>query len=97
MQNKRVFWYCSKDTSHVVGELRNVALMDGSGHVTVLMLYEQAVMVSPEDVPPLRADKVFHAEGLRCTICGREFDWYPSLPSLMRLLNRYEKHEEKTL
>jgi hypothetical protein len=89
--SKREFWRCQRDGGHVVGELVDVTLEDGAGRVKALRLYEQAVTVPPEEVPPLRAAKLFHAEGLRCSICDMKFDWYPSLPSLIKLLKRYEE------
>jgi hypothetical protein len=74
----------------VVGELVQIDLANNGGRVTALALYEDAFDAPPEEIPPLRIEKVFHAEGLACPWCGRRFDWYPSLPSLQRLLKRYE-------
>ncbi|MCZ2076182.1 MAG: hypothetical protein LC130_14420 [Bryobacterales bacterium] len=91
MPPSREFWYCGgAGKGHIVGEVRTVSLMRDAGRVKVLELYESAQAVPPEDVPTLRSEKIFHAEGLRCSICGNRFDWFPSLPSLVRLLKRYD-------
>jgi len=74
----RDFWYCRKEEGgHIVGEVRSVALVDGSGRIPVLALYERALYAPPAGEVELRCGKVFHADGLRCSICGREFNWHP--------------------
>lgn len=92
-QTQRTFWYCRRGGGHVVGDVRYVTLQDGTGHIPVLALYETAQLALPEDgyEPQLRCEKLFHAEGLRCSICGQVYDWFPTLPALLRLLRRYER------
>jgi hypothetical protein len=68
--------------------------MQNIGHAAALAQYEQSQIEPPTDVPLLRGH-VVSAMGMRCTICGRLYDWYPSLEALQRLMSRYEVRDGK--
>jgi hypothetical protein len=88
---KRKYWWCGGKTGagHIVGELGHID-MQIAGRVKVLLLYEESVDAPAEEVPPLRERLVTGFE-VHCTKCANQFDWYPSLESLNKLLKHYEK------
>ena len=86
----RTFFWCGRrrGEGHIVGEIGTVELRTG-GRTTALMQYETSVAFEPVEVPAVRG-KVISGYGMHCTVCGREYEWYPSLESLRRLMSRYE-------
>lgn len=87
---QRRFWYCSGNgQGHVVGEIVSKEL-DVVGRVTALLVYECALEAPSVDYVPRDRGMIVTGYKMPCTICGREFEWYPSLEALKRLLRRYE-------
>lgn len=86
---ERRFWYCGGNRDgHVVGEIVRKELQD-VGHVTALLVYESSLDVPPPDFVPQDRGMIVTGYELSCTICGRKFEWYPSLESLRRMMRRY--------
>ena len=87
----RRFWWCGgkEGSGHVVGEISHKDLQEG-GRVKALLVYETSLEAPPEDVPPMRG-VVVTGYDLQCTMCKAQFEWYPNIASLKRLLSHYTK------
>lgn len=88
--SERRFWWCGGKAGygHVVGEIVHMDLQI-SGRVTALVLFEDALFGPPTGIPPDRG-YVVSGFGIPCSLCKNRFDWYPSLESLNKLLERYK-------
>ncbi len=73
----------------MVGEIVRTDLQS-VGHITALVVYDESLDAPPADFVPKRRGIVVTGYKIPCTICGREFEWYPSLGSLRKMLRRYE-------
>lgn len=85
---KREYWYCGGHprVGHVVGEIGYTDLQPAGVRVTTLLLYDQSQPFPPEQVPTLRGRIVGTALDLRCTVCGRTYDWYIGVASMQKML-----------
>lgn len=89
--NSRRFWYCSGNgQGHIVGEIVQKEFQF-IGTVTALLIYEDALDAPPIDFIPPNRGMIISGYRMPCTICGREFEWYPSLDALRKLMRHYDE------
>lgn len=85
------YWWCGGRTGcgHIVGHISHHD-MQNSGKVKTLVIYEQSLDTAPSEIQPVRGEVTagFH---LQCTRCANQYEWYPSLEALNRLLAHYQK------
>lgn len=87
----RKYWWCGGKIGcgHIVGEVGQRDLQKG-GRVKVLLVYERSLDVAPTEVQPVRG-QVVSCFGFQCTQCANQYDWYPSLDVLNRIVMSYRK------
>lgn len=91
MPVSRRFWYCNGNGhGHIVGEIVRKELQS-VGTVTALLIYERSLEAPPVDFIPPNRGMIVTGYGMTCTICGREFEWYPSLEALRKLMRHYDE------